>query len=131
MKRIISLLLVMCMCTGCASWSAWDKTLGVTSTLATAADAYTTCRMLNNPNNYEVNPILGKHPSNVEVITTLAAGQAFVLMIAHLVPSWRKYILGGKTVLNGSLAIHNTTLDWSKDGGNNQSNTTGIRKTVE
>jgi len=100
---------------GCAGWTTLDKTLAVSSTLATAADIYTTTRMLNNPSNYEMNPMLGKHPSDSKVIVYLGLTQVLTLIFTNLTPKARPYILGGKTLLNGSLAISNTRLDWSKD----------------
>ena len=59
------------MCSACAAprpWTKGEKAVLIWSTLATAADAYTTTQALNNPNNCEMNPILGKYPSDGKVI---------------------------------------------------------------
>lgn len=101
---------------GCASWTPQEKMLGGFSCLAAAADGYTTIRFLNNPDNYEMNPILGKHPSDTEVIMYMITSQFIALTIAHFLPQYRSWILGGKTTVNLGFAIHNTKLDW---GGEN------------
>ena len=112
MKRLIVIAVILT--SGC-SWSKFDTALGVTSTVATAADIYTTTQLLNNPGNYELNPILGKHPSDTKVIMVLATSQVITLVIAHFFPTIRPWLLGGKTVINTGWAIHNLQLDW--EGG--------------
>ena len=103
-------IILIILLSGC-SWSKSDIAWGVASTLATGADFYTTSEFLKNPNNYELNPILGKHPSNSEVFMVLASGQVIVLTIAHFFPKLRPYLLGGKTAINTSFAIHNSRLE--------------------
>ena len=105
-----TLIIAVILLSGC-SWSKSDIAWGVASTLATGADFYTTSEFLENPNNYEMNPILGKHPSNSEVFMVLATSQIIVLTIAHFCPTLRPYILGGKTAISGGWAIHNSQLD--------------------
>ena len=102
--------------TGC-SWSKSEIRWGIASTIASGADAYTTVRMLDNPRNYECNPIMGKHPSDLTVISYMITSQALVLTIAHFMPKYRKWVLGGKTAVNLGCAINNTRLDWSKTEG--------------
>ena len=108
MKKI--LIIVVILLSGC-SWSKSDIAWGVASTLATGADIYTTSEMLDNPNNCETNIILGKHPSNSEIVIVLATGQVIALTIAHFFPKLRPYLLGAKTALNGGWAIHNSRLE--------------------
>ena len=55
-----TLIIAVILLSGC-SWSKSDIAWGVASTLATGADFYTTSEFLENQNNYEMNPILGKH----------------------------------------------------------------------
>jgi len=105
-----TLIIAVILLSGC-SWSKSDIAWGVASTLATSADFYTTSEFLENPNNYELNPILGKHPSNSEIFMVLATGQVITLIIAHLFPTLRPYILGGKTAISGGWAIHNSRLE--------------------
>jgi hypothetical protein len=107
MKNLLLILIILL--TGC-SWSKSDIAWGVASTLATGADFYTTSEFLENPSNYEMNPILGKHPSNSEVFMVLATSQIIVLTIAHFYPKLRPYLLSAKTAWNGGLAIHNSKL---------------------
>ena len=115
MKKLLSILVGVLLLTSCAhvkdkSWDTTDKVLLVTSTLAVSADTYTTTRMLTNPNNYEMNPIMGKHPSDGRVIATMAVGHALVLLIAHYFPEYRKFLLGSKTMINTGLALQNREL---------------------
>ena len=105
-----TLIIFVIFISGC-SWSKSDIAWGVASTLATGADVYTTSQFLENPSNYEMNPILGKHPSNSEVFVVLATSQIIVLTIAHFYPKLRPYILSGKTAINTSFAIHNSRLE--------------------
>ena len=109
MKKYTPIILII-LFSGC-SWSKSEISWGVASTLATGADFYTTSEMLENPNNYEMNPILGKHPSNSEIFMVLATGQVITLTIAHFFPKLRPYILGGKTAINCEWAIHNSQLE--------------------
>jgi hypothetical protein len=108
MKTLLFISLIFL--TGC-SWSKSDIAWGVASTIATAADGYTTSEFLENPSNYEMNPILGEHPSNSEIFMVLATGQVIVLTIAHFFPKLRPWILPGKTVVNTGFAIHNSRLE--------------------
>jgi len=104
-------LIFIVLLTGC-SWSRGDIAWGVASTIATAADGYTTSQFLDNPANRELNPILGEHPSDGKIFMVLATSQIIMLTIVHFFPEMRPYILPGKTVLNTGLAIHNYQLDW-------------------
>ena len=114
MKRILLtiFLILILFLPACSTWTARDKTLLTASILATAADAYTTCRGLSNPGNYEINPVLGKHPGNEQVVTYLIFTEIVTILIAHYVPSWRPWLLGGKTVINTAGAINNLHLEW-------------------
>ena len=105
-----TLIIAVILLSGC-SWSKSDIAWGVASTLATGADFYTTSEFLETPNNYELNPILGKHPSNSEIFIVLATGQVIALTISHFYPKLRPYILGGKTAISCGWAIHNSQLD--------------------
>jgi len=111
MKHITLILLIIL--SGC-SWSKSEIRWGIETCVATGADIYTTTQMLNNPDNYERNPIMGRHPSNTKVITYMVSSQILALTVAHFVPKWRKWILGSKTVVNFGAAIHNTRLDWDE-----------------
>jgi hypothetical protein len=109
------MLILVVYLSGCATnpkpWTNTEKALAVASILATGADAYTTTRMLDNPNNWEVNPIMGKHPSDGRVIATMAATQALFLVVCHYWEDARPWLLGAKTIFNTGLAIHNSKLE--------------------
>ena len=111
--RHLTILLCLIFLSSC-SWSKGEIAWGIASTLATGADTYTTTRFLDNPDNYEMNPMLGKHPSDTEVITYMVTSQLLVLMVAHIFPEWRTWILGSKTAVNTGFAINNTQLDWGE-----------------
>lgn len=110
-KRVIVIIVTLVMLSGC-SWSKVDIGLGIASTVATAADFYTTSEFLDNPNNHETNPILGEHPSNSEIFMVLATGQIAALILAYFCPKLRPYILGAKTTINAGWAVSNYQLDW-------------------
>ena len=114
-RKMRYILIFLLFISGCASWSTRDKILAGWSTAATITDAYTTIKMLDNPNNYERNPILGEHPSNSTVIVYLGLSQIITLSIAHAFPKIRPYLLIGKAIVNTTCTINNKQLDWSKD----------------
>jgi len=99
---------------GCGHSRAWTKTERVmlgASWLAAGADFYTTEKALDNPNNHECNPLMGKHPSDTELVMVMLTGQVGVTVLAHIFPKWRKWLLGGKTAVNTGCAVHNSQLD--------------------
>jgi len=108
MIAVIALVIVL---TGC-SWSKSEMRWGIVSSVATALDCHTTCRMLDNPDNYEMNPLMGKHPSDSRVIAHMALFQAATLTAAHFLPEYRTLILGGKTTVNLGFAVNNIRLEW-------------------
>ena len=103
-------------------WTEGEKTVLVWSVAAVAADMFTTCRMLDNPNNYEMNPWLGEHPSDGKVVAVLSLSHLAMVIISHWVPeitlpivgkiNLRYSLLGSKAALNTYFAINNTQLDW-------------------
>ena len=107
----LPLLAAFFMSIGCAGWTQGEKVLLAASILAAGADAYTTCNALDNPDNYEVNPMLGEHPSREQVVIYLGFTQAVTILLAHFIPSWRPWLLGLKTGLNTTCAIHNSRLE--------------------
>ena len=111
--RLIALLVVIAfLLAGCAGWSRTDKILLGASILAAGADAYTTCRALDNPGNWEVNPLLGKHPSKEQVVIYLGFTEMVTILVAHFAPTLRPWLLGGKALVNTGCAINNSTLEW-------------------
>ena len=120
MKTKLTLLLALIIiCSSCSSlihydrvpWTKTDKALAGVSILAATADVYTTHHFLKNPNNYELNPIIGKHPTDLELIGSTILSQALFFYLADRFPKLRKWFLGVKTLANGGAAIHNSTLE--------------------
>ena len=71
---------------GCCTprpWTLDEKILLGASCVAAAADAYTTTRALDNPNNWEINPVIGKRPSDSKVVITLGVSQILTIVLAH------------------------------------------------
>jgi hypothetical protein len=107
-------LIIVLLLTGCASrpWTQQEKILLGVSCVAMLADTYTTTRFLDNSNNYEMNPILGSHPSDTNVVMYMFSSQVVAIILAHYFPKYRSWILGIKTGLNTSGAVNNSALDW-------------------
>jgi len=102
-------LLILLFLTGCASarpWTKEEKSLLVASCIASIADITTTLDGLHDGNS-EMNPIMGKYPSDTRVISTMVTSQVLTIIIAHYLDSFRSLILGTKTGINTSFALHN------------------------
>jgi len=103
-------------------WTKGEKTVLAWSVGAVVADMFTTCRMLDNPYNYEMNPVLGKHPSDGKVVAVLSLSHIVCVAISHWVPeidlpiigkvNMRYSLLGSKAALNTYYSINNAQLDW-------------------
>lgn len=116
MKRILilaCLLSLLCSCSTARPWTRNEKIAFGVSCAMSAADAYTTTRFLDHEGNYELNPILGRHPSDGQVYLTQAISQVLFFSVLHwLLPDWRIPASLGKAGFNGYLAAHNSTLEW-------------------
>ena len=91
-------------------WTKEEKILLFWSSMASVADMYTTCNALSDPDNWEINPMLGRHPGNGQVIIYMSFSQIVTVIIAHFWPDMRKRILTGKATINTVFAIHNDNL---------------------
>jgi len=109
MKFLILLLIFL---TSCASveWSRADKACGVFYLGGHTMDMVSTEDMLDR-GHYEMNPILGKHPSDTEVMAYGIATTCIVLIVADQVGKYstklRKAILLVGGAAGYSLGIHN------------------------
>jgi len=74
------------------------------------ADALTTEKMLDNPNNYETNPILGKHPLDSRVIVYFSITGITLLTLSHFYPELRLPLLSAFGTIGFGFAIHNKRL---------------------
>ena len=93
-------------------WTIYERLLGLGSVVFSGLDCYTTLGMLSNPDNWELNPILGRHPTNREVVFYMILSQVVVLWIADRFPRLRKYILGLKFLMNAFCVGLNLRLVW-------------------
>ena len=110
MKNILIILILFS--SGCATkWTPAQKKLLAASWLATGADVYTAEKVLDNPENHERYPTLGKHPSDTKLITFALSSQIGTTILAHFMPKWRSWLLGGKTIINTGCAINNSQLE--------------------
>ena len=85
MKRLF-ILAVATIITGCATWTAEQKTLGGTSVVLDVIDYAQTKRCLSMPNCHETNTRLGEHPSNEKLAVFKAATSVAKLGLAEAVP---------------------------------------------
>ena len=107
---ILSICIVFCSCASPRPWPKEEKVAAGYFCLAHAADYYTTNRMLNDPANWEENPILGEHPSDSTVTVYFSLTAIGALIVGHYWPDVRQPLFLGYGTLNASLAAHNTTL---------------------
>ena len=113
-KLYLIFLIIILLFTACASPRPWIKQEKIAAgyfLLGHSADALSTEKMLDNPNNYENNPILGKYPSDSKVIIYFSLTAIAALTISHWYPKLRKPLLISYGSLNISLAIYNARLD--------------------
>lgn len=112
MKAVLIFIIITSMLLSSCSWTKTQVGWGIASTLATGLDAYSTTQALDNPDNYErYSLVMGKHPSDSKVYIYMGLSQLCILGVAHLVPSWRSWLLGGKTFLNTGCYINNERLE--------------------
>ena len=114
MKTLLITILLLILLPCCAAlptprpWTKAETIVLGASCLAAVADAYTTTRALDNGCE-EMNPLIGKHPSDGAVIVFMGITQAATIIVAHYWPDFRLWILGFKTAVNGAAAARNST----------------------
>ena len=106
----LTLLILILTLTACAHnprpWRTTEKTLLVASTLAAAADYYTSERIMDRGGR-ELNPLIGEHPSDAKLGFYMLGTQTLTVIISHYIPCLRKPLLGVKTAVNAGFAIRN------------------------
>ena len=129
MKTKISILIIgLMLMAGCGHmstprpWTTGEKVMLGWSVLASAADYYTTTEALNNPDVYEANFFMGRHPSNGKVAIFIGVSELIAIAVSHWYPdielpligkvNMRYGYLGAKAALNTGCAINNSQLDW-------------------
>ena len=121
MKTTSIYLIVLWLLMGCShldqnhvKWSGWDKTCGIFCLGGRTMDMVSTEYALNNPNNYELNPVLGKHPSDTKLAVYGAATTCFVLILADQVGKYSTKLRKTILIIGGALgfgcAVHNYNL---------------------
>jgi len=97
---------ILFLLSGCATWSHTDKALLAASWGAAFADWKTTTRVLDDGGS-EMNPLVTDHPSDSTLLTYIVVSQLGVTILAHCMPKYRTWILGGATAVHLGCAVHN------------------------
>jgi len=88
-------------------WTKSEKMAAVFFIAAHTANAFTTEAHQDRPELHnEINPILGTHPTDTEVIGYFSLTGALALGVAHLYPEIRKPLLIGYGGVNTYWSIH-------------------------
>ena len=115
MRALILSLLLLIPSTAWA-WEDWGqetKTMFIASSIAVTADWATTRDMTRRYNEgyYELNPILGTHPTRTEVDIYMIGMLVTNYFITDWLPEeYRNFYLGFRTVIHGSAASNNMHL---------------------
>ena len=113
MRKVVITSIAFLLLASCSPrpWTKQEKLAATYFCVAHFADYYTTNRMLNNPANWEENPILGEHPSDSTITMYFSLTAIGALAVGHFWPDARKPLFWGYGTLNAGLAAHNSTLD--------------------
>lgn len=90
-------------------WTKEEKILLAVSIVAAGADYYTTERFLDRGHE-EMNPFIGKRPTDTELTIKVWGSYLIFLLIAHHCPKLRPYLLGSQAFVNACFAAHNSTV---------------------
>lgn len=91
-------------------WNKRETALAGYFVLGHLADGLSTERMLDNPNNYEMNPGLGRRPSDSKIRIYFSITGITVLIVSHFYPELRIPLLSLYGTAGFSYAVHNKTL---------------------
>ena len=114
MKKIIALFTLIIIFSSCGPtkpWTRWDKACGAFYIAGHGADIASTEAALDNPNNYERNPLLGEHPSDTELAIFMGGTGLLVIYLADRIPQIRKPLLIITGIFGMGAAIHNSQLE--------------------
>lgn len=125
MSKIITLSVMVSLLSGCASldftprpWTKSEKVLGGVFLATHAMDWYTTKRHQSFESIHEVNPVMGSYPSNGRIDAYFSVSAVVGLGVAHVMPKYRKWILGVLSVNGAYWSYHNYKLiDEAKEKG--------------
>ena len=109
MKKLTLLFIICVLFTGCATRPWTDKELALAA--ASTAAAYGNYRVTKHnldlgPGHVEVNPIIGRRPSDAKLAGYFAISHFIWLGCAHYFNNYRSEILWLKTTINVVLIIH-------------------------
>lgn len=111
MSKALCLLLVLCshaLCGAAEPWDKTDKTLLATGLVLKTVDYFQTQEVARDPDRWEVNPVMGKHPSRGKVNRYFAVSAIVQWGVAHFLPSsWRKPWLGFWIGVSGTNVYRN------------------------
>ena len=109
MFLIIMLVLITSSAFAFDKWDKTDYSLAAAALTLSTVDWMQTRNIANHPNEfYELNPIIGKHPSTEKVNTYFISMIIVGAGIAYALPSrWRKVWLGSCTALELGVTAHN------------------------
>jgi len=115
MKKVISIcILCLFLLVGCAHsprpWTVEEKVAAGFFIVAHVADYYTTEKFLDNPDNWEINPVVGRHPSDKKLTIYFSLTGIAALAVGHYWPSIREYLFITYGSLNAGWAAYNTQL---------------------
>lgn len=113
MKLIISIVLVLVLsCNAYAEMTKSDVALMSTYSVLHIIDWGQTRYISHNGDRYyEMNPILGKHPSTDKVDAYMISTFLGMWALAYVIPEpYKKFFIGSGIVLEGGLAIHNNNI---------------------
>ncbi|HUV85113.1 MAG TPA: hypothetical protein VMV86_05340 [Methanosarcinales archaeon] len=89
------------------AWTTSEKKAAIFYIVAHTANALTTEAHQNQPElYYEVNPILGRHPSDLEIGGYFSLTGIITLGVTHLYPELREPVLYGYGAINCHWTIH-------------------------
>lgn len=92
-------------------WTTEDRMAGVTALTFTVIDWGQTRYIAEHQQFYEINPILGMHPSMAKVNTYFAGALIGGTILTFALPEKdRKWFLGGVTVLELGVTAHNANI---------------------
>ena len=114
--RALLLSLLLLIPSAASAWEDWDqstRTMFVASSIAITADWATTRNMTRRYNEgyYELNPILGKHPTRTEVDVYMIGMLVANYYITDWLPNeYRNIYLGIRTIVHGEAAHNNMSI---------------------
>ena len=115
MKKLLTALLLASLLCGCSHlpkprpWTKDEKVMLTLSIGAVVADYYTTERMLDRGYK-EMNPLMGKYPTDTELTIKTGALYGAFLLIAHYWPQMRRFFLFSQTTAQTGFALQNSRL---------------------